>query len=57
MTNGDKIRQMSNEELAVFMSNVECDIQKFFEDEGRIMLFANCHHMWITWLDSEVEND
>lgn len=51
MTNGDKIRSMSDEELAVFLCKVKADYQ--WEDH-EFPSEEECGE-WEEWLQSEVE--
>lgn len=47
MTNGDKIRQMSDEELAEYLYDGNCPTR-----ECQAPLCKDC---WLKWLKSEVE--
>ena len=55
MTNADKIRSMSNEELAKMLSDsVYCSDCPGF-DGGCSRNPSECHALWLGWLDQEVE--
>lgn len=60
MTNGEKIRSMTDEELAEFLDKVVgcdfCPIKKFC-DEERTTPYVNCETVWSRWLSREVKND
>ena len=59
MTNADKIRQMSDEELAQHLfdvSNYACPPGKEFTTVfcGK---YPDCKECWLDWLKQEVESD
>ena len=54
ITNGDVLRQMSNEELADYMSDT--DVHACMKDDTRHCNEDwDCHRCWLEWLNSEVE--
>ena len=58
MTNGEKIRSMTNEELAEFFDRilsdcVLCPVNDFCNEKA----FVNCEKTWKLWLKSEAKND
>lgn len=58
MTNGDKIRQMSDEELAAMLDKViqDCEYCPLYEDciqNTDVM----CTDMFLEWLREEVQED
>lgn len=55
ITNGDRLRQMSNEELAVLLNQVDYNIQEAFH--GRRDLFSSCYDMWLAWLNAPAESE
>ncbi len=48
-TNGDRIRAMTDEELAIFLSDVDCCNPNHCE------LGMYCEKCWLSWLRSSVE--
>mgnify|MGYP004540010397 CR=1 FL=1 len=56
-TNADKIRDMSDEELAEFMSeNTSCYYCKVqCEDRPNSPTESSCNFRWLEWLQSEAE--
>lgn len=54
MTNADRIRAMSNEELADYFSELSCWPNAGREDCRGV---ANCMECWLDWLKSAVEVD
>lgn len=54
MTNGDRIRQMSNEVLASHLENFDCSYPhcpcnlNICNDRG-------CFYAWLAWMNQEVE--
>ena len=59
MTNADKIRQMSDEELAEFITGAAYD---FVERPGMCdvcdtVTVQHCKGCWLDWLKQEVESD
>ena len=56
MTNADKIRQMSNEELANrIMAYIRCEAcEKVFHTECNVL--KTCRDVWMDWLNREVED-
>ena len=56
-TNADKIRNMSDEELAEFMSeNTSCYYCKVqCEDRPNSPTESSCNFRWLDWLQSEAE--
>lgn len=60
MTNGERIRSMTDEEwadkLVVLFVCARCPIRKFC-DENDSSPTATCIRIWKRWLKSEVKND
>ena len=58
MTNADRIRAMSDEELAEFISeqrmSFRCMLSK---DDGCIIPDMSCKECWLSWLKSPLEED
>ena len=52
MTNGERIRAMTDEELALFIKNT---IVKEFRHRGLIGIFEPAGY-WLDWLEQEVED-
>ena len=50
MTNGDKIRQMSDEEFSEFMKHNFCPYERCIDIEDK----TNCHDCISDWLREEV---
>ena len=58
MTNGDKIRAMTDEELAKMVSNHVCRIVKpDGKDCPKGFYFGKCDKCVIAWLKQEVQSD
>ncbi len=59
MTNGEKIRSMTDEELAEFFSalKIECGLCIPWEICKKNIHFYTCSQIWERWLKSEVKND
>ena len=61
MTNGDRIRQMSDEELADFIDKGRISIQDKFCDENAAMDVEcddrECTQCWLEWLRKEANDD
>ena len=56
MTNADRIRAMSDEELAAFMNNFDvCDTRK--NDECKFIYLADCKECVLAWLRQPAEED
>lgn len=62
MTNGDRIRAMTDEELADLINDAEyglierpgmCDVSK----EYRMTNLNECKNCWLDWLKQEADND
>lgn len=53
-TNGDKIRQMSNEELADYLSSTDVNACAKDRDYCKEETWK-CDKCWLEWLNSEVE--
>lgn len=49
MTNGDRIRNMTDEELAIFFSDIDCC------NPGRCEPGMYCGRCWLDWLKAPVE--
>lgn len=58
-TNADRIRNMSDEELAEFMSeNTSCYYCKVqCEDRPNSPTESSCNFRWLDWLQSEAEQE
>lgn len=56
MTNGDKIRQMSNEELAKYLSSTDVNACMKDRDYCKEEIWR-CDECWLEWLNSEVESE
>ena len=52
MTNGDKVRSMTNNELAVVLALPPCEEQK---QRGGCHIFATCMDCFLDWLDQDAE--
>lgn len=62
MTNGEKIRNMTDEELAEFLFVALydcrcCPIRKFCDETRPKMPIVNCKSVIKIWLKSEVKNE
>ena len=60
LTNGDRIRQMSDEELSVWLDNIgSCLVCKFYKnkDENCTSSVDCCKDGMLKWLKSEVNID
>lgn len=58
MTNGEKIRSMTDEELAKFLDGIlsDCDYCPMWAICHEAAL-SNCGKIWVQWLKREVKND
>ena len=54
MTNSEKIRSMTDEELAEFMDN-GCDV--IAPSENCTKAFYDCKKCWLDWLKQEAEDE
>lgn len=54
-TNGDFIRSMSDEELALFLEEVHMKLAAFFKRCQRNCLGEDCYECYLEWLKQEVE--
>jgi len=55
-TNADKIRAMSDEELAVWMCDRSCSLCPLKDCKGRMEVGRTvCYNRWLDWLRQEVE--
>jgi hypothetical protein len=52
-TNGDRIRAMSNNELAVLLNQCDYMINEAFKGERE--LFSSCYDMWLKWLNAPAD--
>ena len=59
MTNGDRIRQMTDEELAEFVSMKVCRILRPSGEEycPKGFYFGKCDKCVVAWLKQEVDDD
>lgn len=61
MTNGEKIRSMTDEELAEFLHEVSgcnyCPINKLCIELNQKSQIIQCPSVWGIWLKSEAKND
>lgn len=59
MTNGEKIRSMTDEELAKFFCSlrIECGLCIPWEICKKNIQFYTCSQIWGIWLKSEAEDD
>lgn len=57
MTNADRIRNMTNEELADFISeNSKCDYCSVqCDDKPNMLTMSSCYCRWLEWLESECD--
>ncbi len=59
MSNADKIREMSDTELAVFLDDVqrkECEALHLVKDDGALK-FESCVHGWLHWLQEPAKEE
>lgn len=59
MTNADRIRAMSDFQLANFLDDVqrkECESLHVLESDGKLK-FESCVNGWVYWLGLECDND
>ena len=59
VTNGDRLRAMSDEELALFLDDVqrkECESLHLLENDGTLR-FESCVNGWLYWLREVIQND
>ena len=56
ITNGDLIRQMSNEELADYLSSTDVNACMKDRDYSKEETWK-CDKCWLEWLNSEVESE
>ena len=54
-TNADRIRSMTDEELAKCLSRIQCPDNRFRGDYD-CSIFHNCGECWLDWLKQEVSN-
>lgn len=56
MTNADKIRKMTDEEMAIMLNRHECgyDCPVGEYDKHKCLVHESCYHCWIDWLKQEV---
>ena len=58
MTNGDKLRQMTDEELAKFLSvHGRCTVCAWQDDNGECGRHVTCNSGVIEWLKQEVSDE
>lgn len=57
MTNGDAIRQMSDEKLAEWIELLLCPSNCPDEQMGEACARTSCDGCWLSWLKSPVEVD
>jgi hypothetical protein len=55
-TNGDKIRSMSDEELAVLLNSIDYTLREAYKDEERT-LFPCVYDLWLTYLKQEAKDE
>ena len=55
MTNGDKIRAMTNEELARYCAGNYCPTDNCPKDSGLHPTGYSCTKCWLDWLQSPAE--
>lgn len=55
LTNGDKIRAMSDNELADVLSDNACCAECFLPVRCNLRAGETCKERWLTWLRSPVE--
>ena len=53
MTNGDKIRAMTDDELAEYLGSSICDRR----ESGDCQRFKNCEECKLSWIREEVSED
>lgn len=56
MKNADKIRAMTDEELAYILENCDCCVCEFSDDDGHCTKNGKCHKAWLEWLKEEVKD-
>ena len=61
MTNGDKIRQMDDEELAAIFNKIiqDCEYCPLYEDciQNTDATYVTCKVMYLKWLREEVQEN
>ena len=59
MTNADKIRSMTDEELANMLNMHECgrDCPVGEFDKHKCYMHESCYNCWLDWLKKEADND
>ena len=58
MTNADKIRSMSNEELAEFLDATQYrEWEEIQENEVELHLYRSCVKGWLAWLEQPYEGE
>lgn len=55
MTNGDRIRAMTDEEIADFIGDYTCPPS--YNDSGGCARSESCEDCWLNWLKEEADND
>ena len=55
MTNANKIRAMTDEELAHILENCDCCIYEFSDGDGYCTKNVKCYESWLEWLQKEGE--
>ena len=58
MTNADKIRSMSNEELAEFLDGTQYrEWEEIKENEDELNSYRSCVNGWLAWLEQPYEGE
>lgn len=59
MTNGDKIRQMNDEEMAAMFDKIiqDCEYCHLYESCIQNTNSVTCKDMYLKWLQEEVQDD
>lgn len=57
MTNADKIRAMTDEELAELFGSRVCIYDIGGETNGECLYPYNCEKCWLNWLEQEVDDE
>ena len=57
MTNGDKLRQMTNEEIAEMQEPNNSGCPPKMRHRNCMEIPGNCYLCWLEWLNEAVENE
>ena len=56
ITNADRVRSMTDEELAKWLNHMQADAYDHGLLEDRIISYPNNYSTWLDWLRQEVDN-